>query len=233
MLFVAPIPVLQRVASLMSAWLSLLLCGAASWLIGSIPFSLLIARFGGGIDLRQHGSGNVGATNVARTMGARWGALALLLDAAKGAAPVLLLPWLLSPPDVSPEHQRVLCGICAVLGHMFPPWLGFRGGKGVATALGVVAVLAPLAMGIAFAAFATTFALVRIVSLSSIVAAVTFAAFQLCFHGSQLWTAQTWGLGVFSIAVPLMIVIRHRSNLVRLWKGTEPRMKFGKEHAQG
>lgn len=217
----------------MSSWQSLLVCGVASWLIGSIPFSLLIARFAGGIDLRRHGSGNVGATNVARTMGARWGALALLLDAAKGAAPVVLLPWLLSSPDVSPEHQRVLCGICAVLGHMFPPWLGFRGGKGVATALGVVTVLAPVAMGIAFAAFAIVFALSRIVSLSSIIAAVTFAAFQLAFHGSDLWTEQTWGLGVFSIAVPLLIVVRHRSNLVRLWQGTEPRMQFRKKDVQG
>src|SRR5690606_37197450 len=104
------------------------------------PFSLLIARWFGGIDLRQHGSGNVGATNVARTLGFKWGLLALLLDALKGLLPTWGLPLLLFEGDVSRDHAQVVAGLAAIVGHMFPCWLGFRGGKGVATALGVVAV---------------------------------------------------------------------------------------------
>ncbi|MFN8453045.1 MAG: glycerol-3-phosphate 1-O-acyltransferase PlsY, partial [Anaerolineae bacterium] len=144
----------------------------AAYLAGSIPFSLLIARWAGGIDLRQHGSGNVGATNVARTLGYKWGAVALLLDALKGLLPTWGLPLLFY--GAGSRHAPVAAGLAAIVGHMFPCWLGFRGGKGVATALGVVAVLSWQATLAAFVAFAAVFAVSRIVSLSSIVAAVTF-----------------------------------------------------------
>jgi len=208
--------------------LQLILAAIGSALLGSIPFSLLIGRFVGGIDLRQHGSGNVGATNVARTLGPRWGLVALLLDAAKGITPVLLFPWLLTGGSPGLVNERVLCGVCAILGHMFPPWLGFRGGKGVATALGVVSVLAPAATGCAFLAFALTFAVSRIVSLSSILAALTFAIAEILIQQGELISAQAWGLGLFTIAIPLLILIRHHTNIVRLWKREEPQLQLKK-----
>lgn len=213
----------------MSEWSSLILSALGSWIAGSIPFSLLIARWAGGIDLRQHGSGNVGATNVARTLGAKWGLVALLCDAAKGIVPVLLLPLALPVAESWRTHQMVLCGVCAVVGHMYPPWLGFRGGKGVATALGVAAVLAPWSTLAAFVVFVVTMGAGRIVSLSSMLAALAFAVCQIVRDGTGLWTPQSWSLGVFSIAVPLLIIVRHRANIVRLWQGREPKLQFGKK----
>jgi glycerol-3-phosphate acyltransferase PlsY len=202
----------------------------ASYLAGSIPFGLLLARWIGNIDLREHGSRNIGATNVARTMGLRWGICVLALDALKGLLPVLFLPGLLfSSGDPVWEHIRVGCGLAAICGHMFPCWLKFRGGKGVATALGVVAVLAPWAMLLAFVAFVLTFATSRIVSLSSMVASIVFAAVQfhlLCRLGWDQFVASHWSLGLFSLAVPLLIIVRHRENLKRLARGEENRFQL-------
>lgn len=213
----------------MSEWSSLILSALGSWIAGSIPFSLLIARWAGGIDLRQHGSGNVGATNVARTLGAKWGLVALLCDAAKGILPVLLLPLALPAGESWQTHRIVLCGVAAIVGHMYPPWLGFRGGKGVATALGVAAVLAPWSTLAAFLVFVVTMVAGRIVSLSSMLAALAFAIAQIVRDGSGLWTPQTWSLGAFSVAVPMLIIVRHRANIVRLWQGREPKLQFGKK----
>ncbi len=205
----------------MNNWTSLLSSGGVAFLIGSIPFSLLIAKFAGGIDLRKHGSGNIGATNVARVMGKRWGFLALLLDAAKGIAPVFLVPLLIKVPESLATHQQVLCGILAVVGHMFPPWLNFQGGKGVATSLGVVTILAPVAMLIAIVVFALSFWWKRIVSLSSILSAIAFPVAQFTLPGNKLWTRHAWSLGLFCVLVPALIIFRHRSNIIRLYKGEE------------
>ena len=197
----------------------------ASYLLGSIPFGLLVARWAAGIDLREHGSRNIGATNVARTLGMKWGALVLLLDALKGLLPVLLLPSaLLATSDPAIDHLRVGCGLAAVCGHMFPCWLGFRGGKGVATALGVVSVLAPWATLAAFLVFAGILAATRYVSASSILAAVAFAVTQLALLLPQPFAATHWSLAVFSLAVPVLIIVRHRTNLVRLWRGEETKL---------
>lgn len=194
-----------------------------AYLIGSIPFSLLIARWVGGIDLRQHGSGNVGATNVARTLGLKWGVVALLLDALKGLLPTWGLPWLLFADGDAQSHAQVGAGLTAIIGHMFPCWLGFRGGKGVATALGVILVLAPLASACAFGAFALTFAASRIVSLSSIVASTVFAVAEFVVLAPSPFSAANWSRAAFALAVPALIVLRHRSNIRRLLKGEEPR----------
>lgn len=193
----------------------------AAYLAGSVPFSLLIARWVGGIDLRQHGSGNVGATNVARTLGFKWGLVALLLDALKGLLPTWGLPLLFFGPGST--HAPVASGLAAIIGHMFPCWLGFRGGKGVATALGVVAILSWPATLAAFVVFALTFAVSRIVSLSSILASVTFAVAEMVLLWPDAFSSANWSRGAFALAVPGLIIFRHRSNIVRLLKGEEHR----------
>jgi len=200
----------------------------AAYAIGSIPFGLLVARLAKGVDIRTVGSGNIGATNVARSIGKSWGILVLLLDAVKGLVPTLFFPLLtMAPGDPGIKHIHVLCGLAAILGHMYPCWLRFRGGKGVATTLGVVVVLVPWASLIATGVFALTFAIWRIVSLSSMLAAVSFAAYSLWKLWPTPFAPDTWTTAVFSLAIPLLIIIRHRSNLTRLLKGEEPR--FGQK----
>lgn len=201
---------------------------ACSYLAGSVPFGLLVAKVFTGTDIRKVGSGNIGATNVARTLGAKWGVLVLLLDALKGLLPVLLIPPLfVSPESPAFDHACVLSGVATILGHMFPLWLGFRGGKGVATSLGVILVLGPWSTLVAVIGFALTFLLTRIVALSSIVAAIAFGVAQFIQLGASAFTQQKWSLAAFSIAVPLLIIIRHWSNLGRIMRGEEKKFSFG------
>lgn len=198
-----------------------------AYLIGSLPFGYMMARWVAGLDIRREGSGNIGATNIARVLGAKWGAAVLVLDCLKGLLPVLLLPVLVLEAD-SPalRHARVAAAIGAILGHMFPAWLGFRGGKGVATSLGVVLVLAPWATLAAFCTFAAVVLATRIISLGSMTAAIAFAGYELWLLSPQPFAAETWSLAAMSLLVPVLILVRHRSNIVRLLQGREPR--FGK-----
>lgn len=198
-----------------------------AYLSGSIPWGLLVARWGRGIDIREHGSKNIGATNVWRTLGWRWGLSVFLLDFAKGAVPVWGLRFAAARFGLAnPEAWAVACGAAAVIGHMYPVWLGFKGGKGVATAVGVVGVLAPLAAGITALTWIVVLAVGRMVSLASIVGAIVFAAVQLGWvvPPSQ-WAAQ-WPVALFSVVVPLLILVRHRTNIVRILRGEEHR--FGR-----
>lgn len=201
---------------------------AAAYLVGAIPFGLIVARIAKGIDIRTLGSGNIGATNVGRVLGAKWGVFVLILDAFKGGLPTYLFPLVaLGADDPNVLHLRIACGMAAVVGHMFPCWIRFRGGKGVATALGVILVVAPLATAVAFGGFVLAFAVMRIVSLSSILAAITFFVAVMW----QLWphpfSEQAWSAAVFAIAIPLLIIARHRSNIGRLLRGDEPRYRTG------
>lgn len=193
-----------------------LLAAAIGFALGSIPFSLLIGRLLGGVDIRRTGSGNVGATNVARTAG--WGAgfLALLLDIAKGAGAVLLARWLIKD---APTGDLVAGGM-AVLGHLFSPFLGFRGGKGVATGAGVFLVLAPGAFGAAALVFALTVGIGRYVSLASVLAAITLPVASYLMH-------LRGGITLLALVVAAAVVARHRDNLARLAAGQERRLGAG------
>jgi acyl phosphate:glycerol-3-phosphate acyltransferase len=212
----------------MSLQLAAAVAIVVGYLVGSLPFGLLVARITSGVDIRKQGSGNIGATNVARVLGAKYGAMVLLLDCLKGALPTVLLPYFLLPRDAwGHVHLAVLTGVSAILGHMFSFWIGFRGGKGVATALGVALALAPIATGVAFVLFALCVALTRIVSLSSILAACCFCGVELWLLRPEPFGHETWSLAAFSTLVPLLIIARHRTNIVRLLRGTEPRFEFG------
>ncbi len=188
------------------------------YLIGSIPFSYLVARAFGVGDVRLVGSGNVGATNVLRTAGKPAGALAFVLDAGKGALAAELAIVLLPRDHLLPA----VAAVAAVVGHMYPVWLRFRGGKGVATGFGAFASLAPLAAGSAVVAFAVVAAATRYVSLGSIAGALTLAA--LTF--ARGYPAPVAAGAVFTAA---LIVFRHHANLRRIGTRTERRMGQRKE----
>lgn len=207
---------------------TLALALAAAYLIGSIPFGLLIAKYGHGVDVRAHGSGNIGATNVGRVLGKKWGVACLALDALKGLLPTLLLPRaLLRPPFLLSDDwlgpATVLCGAAAIAGHVFPVWLGFRGGKGVATGAGVAVVVCWQATLAAVATFAAVFVARKVVSLASIAAAGVYAAATLAVLGRSL--RDDWPTVAFSVAIPALIIARHRENISRLLRGEEGAFK--------
>ncbi len=179
------------------------------YVLGSIPFGVILTRLGGAGDLRQIGSGNIGATNVLRTGRKGLAAATLILDAAKGAAAVLLAEWLF------PGHG-VVAGAAAFLGHLYPVWLGFKGGKGVATMLGIIAALHwPCALLYA-AVWLTLLATLRISSVAGMLAAVS-APVSAAYHGR-------FDLVLLFLALALLVLWKHRENIDRLISGTEPRI---------
>jgi len=190
---------------------------AGSYLLGSIPFSYLVARVFGVGDVRKVGSGNVGATNVMRSAGKAAGIVAFLLDASKGAAATFLV-GLLDPRDhVAPS----LAAIAAVLGHIFPVWLRFQGGKGVATGAGAFLPLAPAAAGLSMGVFAISLAVSRYVSVSSIVAALSLPITAAVVGApGAVWLAAALCAGV--------IIFKHGANIRRLRAGTENRLGMKK-----
>lgn len=200
------------------------LCFVFGFLLGGIPFGYLTGRLILKDDIRNHGSGNIGATNVGRVIGWKWGSFVLLLDACKGLLPTWLAArWGTDHMAVeSVVHFSVLAGIAAIVGHMYPVYLKLRGGKGVATALGVVIVLAPKALGIAFVSFVIIVAITKLVALASMVAALAFSVTYFFRAGMGAWEATNLSLTVFSILIPSLIVWRHRSNIARMLSGSEP-----------
>lgn len=199
-----------------------------AYLLGAIPFGLIIAN-ARGVDIRNAGSKNIGATNVFRCVGAKWGILAFLLDMLKGFGGVYsaLLIHFFIPEDEEIAARsllllKVLCGTAAMLGHIFPVYLKFKGGKGVSTALGLLFGVAPLAACIGFAGWILLFILSRYVSLASCLAAVIV--------GVTLWTplyseAPVWFKILISI-LAVLAILKHTKNIVRLCKGTENRFAF-------
>lgn len=190
----------------------MLASAAIGYLIGSLPFGYLAARRLADVDLRHVGSGNVGATNVLRVLGPVLGVLVMVADMAKGAAAVVLVGGVAVSSDAS-----VTAGVAAVAGHMFPIWLGGRGGKGVATACGAFAFLAPVATIVSSGVFVSTVWLTRTVSLGSIAATAS-----LPVAAAAIGYASTVVNG--SLVAAAAIVWQHRGNLVRLWQGTERRL---------
>lgn len=237
--------------------MQLWLCPVLAFLLGSIPFGLMIAR-AKGINIRDHGSGNIGATNVLRVMGKKYGITCLILDALKGFIPVViavnvvlihgkpggllhidaLAPFALTLPASGRflgQLIHVLTALAAILGHNYSPWVGFRGGKGVATSAGVLLALMPAGVMLLAVVWLAVFAITRYVSLASILAA---AALPLMTHiGARfhhldndkslptLWQSGTWNkpLFFFSLVVAVLAIWKHRSNIQRLRSGTEHR----------
>ena len=224
--------------------MQLWLCPLIAFLLGSIPFGLIIAK-AKGINIREHGSGNIGATNVLRVVGKKYGITCLLLDALKGFVPTViaislirfpgiqnpmtlsgLLPHASEFPMLTAQMFQVLTGLCAILGHNYSPWVGFKGGKGIATSAGVLIALMPAAVVILIAIWGLVFLLSRYVSLASILAAGALPLVTLWgswLHGKI--QNGTWNkpLFAFSIIIAVLAIWKHRSNIQRLLAGTEHR----------
>jgi len=219
-----------------------LLIAAASYLLGSIPFGYLLVRIFRGEDVRQSGSGNIGATNVSRKSPAL-GVMTLLLDALKGSSAVIVgmivslpfmdpasqIPWRLLLPPSSPDLavSAATAAFFAVVGHMFPVWLKFRGGKGVATGLGAFIMIAPRAVLLSAGVFFLLVLIFRYVSLGSIAAVVAFPLLALALHE---YGSSYLALLLMALA-SLLIVVKHQANIRRLLAGTENR--FGPRSASG
>ena len=189
-----------------------------AYLIGATPTSYIAGKLGKGIDLRQHGSNNLGATNVYRVLGWRYAIPVGVIDMLKGAVPVVILgPW-----SNGPAWFTVALGLAAVLGHMFSPYVRFRGGKGVATAAGMFLALAPLAIGISLLIWILALWLSGYVSVASLTVAVLFPLWVRVTVPDQPYTF--WA----SVVLALLIVYSHRHNIARLRQGTENRFRTRK-----
>jgi acyl phosphate:glycerol-3-phosphate acyltransferase len=198
-----------------------------SYLLGSIPFGYLLVRIFRGQDVRQTGSGNIGATNVARTGSKGLGIATLLLDASKGYAAVRFAFWLAGSRGFESNSQTIfllaaLAAFCAILGHMFTVWLRFKGGKGVATAVGAFAALAPRAIVVALVLFLIVVAFTRYISLGSMMAAAAFPLLVWWLNPAERTTAP---ILLLIAASSLLIIVRHKDNIRRLLAGTEHRWR--------
>ena len=211
----------------------------AFFLVGSVPTGYLLAK-SRGLDIRRHGSGNIGATNVWRVMGWKWGLPAFILDVLKGFLPLFLLREI-AFPDISlirtfglyretivvsdtrwqVELLLVLCGLAAIIGHNYTPWLGFKGGKGIATSAGVFAALMPPVLGVALSLWIVLTVVTRYVSVGSIAAAAVLAPAAWWFYPGQ------WIFFGLACLAGVLAIYRHKSNIQRLLAGTESKITFG------
>jgi glycerol-3-phosphate acyltransferase PlsY len=199
---------------------------AISYLVGSIPTAYIFGRVLKGIDIREFGSGNVGATNALRLLGKGPGITILFLDILKGLLPVVFLGNFIQPrTSLNPQIIFILLGIACIIGHNWTIFLNFKGGKGIATSLGVLLGLAvnipglgPV-LGLVLLIWLVVFTLSRIVSLSSLVSALSLPVFMLIFKQSKIMISATMILSIF-------VILRHKSNIVRLYHGQETRLKF-------
>ena len=205
--------------------LFILLALLAAYLLGSIPTALWVGRrFFQLADIREHGSGNAGATNTFRVLGPKAGSFVLFVDALKGFVAAFFLPqWLVAQGAIAPEHElyyRLACGALAVVGHIYPVFAQFRGGKGVATILGMMLGVAPATVGVCIGVFIIMLLIFRFVSLASMTAGLTFALLQLL---PQFRPAQPFLVWV-GFLVAALLIYTHRANIGRLRAGTESRV---------
>ena len=189
---------------------------------GSIPFGFIVAKLLRRIDIREHGSGNIGATNVIRVVGKGPGILVFLFDVMKGVLPALIFRQMFN------ANAGIAAGVGAIAGHMFTPVLKFKGGKGVATGLGVFIGLAPIASAVAFGVWLILFLSLRWVSLASVTAAISLPVF-LYLSRSMAFSEFSLGLLIFALAATLVAISRHSANIKRLCRGKEPRFSWGKK----
>lgn len=209
-----------------------------SYLVGSIPTSIIISKLTRGIDIRDHGSGNAGGTNVMRVLGWKQGVLVIILDALKGAFAVVVIARLhyggLPFQNVSPFDDftlvQIIAGIAAVIGHIWTVFAGFRGGKGIATALGMLIMIVTVDMLVAVGIFILVVIISRYVSLGSILAAVS-VPLTLIFRENILHdNIQSYNtLLPFVVALSLLVIFTHRKNVIRLLNGTENKLSFKKK----
>lgn len=188
-----------------------------AYILGSIPNALWIGKVFKGIDVREHGSKNTGSTNAARVLGAKLGILTLILDISKGAIPTLIATMLLDS-----SISVILVGICAILGHSFSIFMKFKGGKAVATTVGVFIVLVPGAILLAAVIFFLVFGITRYVSLSSMIGAISLPIWIMIFYKNIPFT-------IFGIIIAILIIVRHKSNIQRLLNGTESKFSINKK----
>lgn len=196
-----------------------------AYCIGSIPTAVWVSRRFFEIDIREYGSGNAGATNTFRVLGPRWGTLVMVIDVLKGLAAVklsLLLPWY-QENDIALTNFQIGLGISAVLGHIFPIWADFKGGKGVATLFGLVIGISPWTALCCSGVFLLVLYLTRFVSLSSILASVAFPVFILV-----IFNVDNHAYRVFAIVVALLVILTHQKNISRLIRGSEGKVPIFK-----
>ncbi len=209
-----------------------------SYLVGSIPNSIIISKAVKGIDIRKHGSGNAGGTNVMRVLGWKHGMLVILLDALKGAIAVVVIARLHYGPlpfaNVSPFDDftlvQIIAGMAAVVGHIWTIFAGFKGGKGIATALGMMLMLITIDMLIALGVFVVVVSISRYVSLGSILTAIAVPS--VLYIRENVFHVDIVGYNVlfpFIIVVSLLVIFTHRKNLVRLFNGSESKISFKKK----
>lgn len=209
-----------------------------SYLIGSIPNSIIISKAVSGIDIRNHGSGNAGGTNVMRVLGWKYGLVVIFLDALKGALAVVIISRLFYGPlpfeNVSPFDDftlvQIIAGMSAVIGHIWTVFAGFKGGKGIATALGMLLTLITVDMLIAVGVFGLVVLISRYVSLGSIIAAISVPA--TLFIRENLFHVDIPGYSTlfpFIIVVTALVIFTHRKNLVRIFNGNESKISFRKK----
>ena len=197
----------------------LLICLA--YLIGSIPTAVWFSKSIFGIDIRDYGSGNSGATNTFRVLGSKWGSLVMIVDVVKGVVATSL--YILMPTYLSNELLRtnfmIGLGLAAVIGHIFPIWASFRGGKGVATLLGMAIAIQPLVAACCLVVFFIVLFLTRFVSLSSILAGISFMVFILFIFNEKEPLYR-----IFAVLVALMVMLTHQKNIGRIFRGTESKI---------
>ena len=194
-----------------------------AYLIGSIPSAVWIGRRFYNIDVREYGSGNAGATNTFRVLGKKAGTVVLLMDIAKGFLAVKLVTIFGNYPQESQQYVnfKLVLGVCGLLGHIFPVYVGFRGGKGVATLLGIISAVHPLAAIVCAGIFSIMLAASSYVSLSSMTAAITYPIIIMFVFHENIAT-----VNIFAMAIAILVLITHQKNIERLLRGTESRISF-------